>query len=170
MTVLYLKTKNLQVSVSFLRWILISPVVTKNIYFIFVRARTMSLVSVLYCRYPSQVRRTTEENVKWERIRAPPVDTPPFTPHVSDCLHDLKPGDHIEIQWKSHDKRPYGFIFSQSWLIYFRPPTLNGIRLPSSSEIALYRLVVCCCWSLGTMRWEYESLSLPSQWYLRLSF
>ncbi|GMN57715.1 hypothetical protein TIFTF001_026818 [Ficus carica] len=63
-------------------------------------------------RYPSQVWGTTEANVKWDRIRAPPVDTPPFTPHASDCLHDLKPGDHIEIQWKSHERMPYGWWYA----------------------------------------------------------
>lgn len=77
----------------------------------------MSLDSIPYSRYPSQVWGTKEANVKWDRIRAPPVDTPPFTPHASDCLHDLKPGDHIEIQWKSHERMPYG-LFSKLQKIY----------------------------------------------------
>ncbi|EXC34973.1 F-box protein [Morus notabilis] len=63
--------------------------------------------------YPAQVWGRNETNIKWDRLRAPPVDTlDPFTPHVSDYLHDLKPGDHIEIQWKSHDKSPYGWWYA----------------------------------------------------------
>lgn len=61
-----------------------------------------------YCRYSPHGRRTIEENIEWDRLRAPPVDTPPFMLHVSDCLHDLKPGDHIEIQWRRNKEFPYG--------------------------------------------------------------
>ena len=27
--------------------------------------------------------------------------------HMSDCLQDLKPGDHIEIEWKASRDIPY---------------------------------------------------------------
>ncbi|KAH1077602.1 hypothetical protein GYH30_052911 [Glycine max] len=40
-------------------------------------------------------------------LRAPPVDTPACDGHMSDCLQDLKPGDHIEIEWKASRDIPY---------------------------------------------------------------
>ncbi|KAG6789562.1 hypothetical protein POTOM_005667 [Populus tomentosa] len=49
-------------------------------------------------RYPPHGRRAivTESGVPWERLRAPPFDTSPHDLHISDCLNDLRPGDHIE--------------------------------------------------------------------------
>lgn len=48
-------------------------------------------------------------NIQWDILRAPPVDTPPWNLHVSDCLQDLKPEDHIEIQRKPRrESTPYG--------------------------------------------------------------
>ena len=38
----------------------------------------------------------------------PPIDNPPHDLHVSDCLDDLRPGDHIEIQWRRNKEFPYG--------------------------------------------------------------
>ncbi|GMN21349.1 hypothetical protein TIFTF001_047267 [Ficus carica] len=54
-----------------------------------------------------------ENNVEWDRVRAPPLDVPPFMPHVSDCLRDLKPGDHIEIQWKSRTDLPFAWWYAR---------------------------------------------------------
>ncbi|XP_004290535.1 PREDICTED: F-box protein At2g32560-like [Fragaria vesca subsp. vesca] len=62
-------------------------------------------------RYSPYGRRTMEENIPWDRIRAAPVDTPSHMLHVSDCLHDLKPGDHIEIQWRRSKEFPYGWWY-----------------------------------------------------------
>lgn len=64
-------------------------------------------------RYPPHGRRTVviEEGVQWERIRAPPLDTPAHDLHASDCLHDLRPGDHIEIQWRRNKEFPYGWWY-----------------------------------------------------------
>ncbi|KAJ8766788.1 hypothetical protein K2173_008342 [Erythroxylum novogranatense] len=64
-------------------------------------------------RYASHGRRAiaTETNVPWERLRAPPVDTSPYALHVSDCLNDLRPGDHIEIQWRRNKEFPYGWWY-----------------------------------------------------------
>lgn len=47
-------------------------------------------------------------NIQWDMLRAPPVDSSPCDRNVSDCLQDLKPGDHIEIQWKSSTEIRYG--------------------------------------------------------------
>ncbi|MFQ6631701.1 hypothetical protein Gotur_010056 [Gossypium turneri] len=45
-------------------------------------------------RYPPHGRRAVaiENNVPWERLRAPPVDTSPHDLHISDCLNELRPG------------------------------------------------------------------------------
>lgn len=62
-------------------------------------------------RYSPHGRQTTEETIQWDRLRAPPVDTPSHVLHVSDCLNDLKPGDHIEIQWRRNKEFPYGWWY-----------------------------------------------------------
>lgn len=62
-------------------------------------------------RYSPYGRQTTEDNIHWDRLRAPPVDTPPHVLHVSDCSNDLKPGDHIEIQWRRNKEFPYGWWY-----------------------------------------------------------
>lgn len=63
-----------------------------------------------FIRYPPHGRRTVvvEDGVQWDRIRAPAVDASAHDLHVSDCLHDLRPGDHIEIQWRRNKEFPYG--------------------------------------------------------------
>ncbi|CAI0541983.1 unnamed protein product [Linum tenue] len=64
-------------------------------------------------RYPPHGRRPVaiETGVHWERLRAPPVDTSPHDLHASDCLHDLSPGHHIEIQWRRNKEFPYGWWY-----------------------------------------------------------
>ncbi|OIW02804.1 hypothetical protein TanjilG_29580 [Lupinus angustifolius] len=64
-------------------------------------------------RYPPHGRRAVsiEHAIPWERLRAPPVDTPPHDLHISDCLNDLHPGDHIEIQWRRNKEFPYGWWY-----------------------------------------------------------
>ncbi|XP_068658775.1 F-box protein At2g32560-like [Aristolochia californica] len=72
-----------------------------------------SRTDTFHARYPPHGRRTMviEEGVQWERLRAPPVDTPAHDLHVSDCLSDLCPGDHIEIQWRRNKEFPYGWWY-----------------------------------------------------------
>ncbi|KAK2377592.1 F-box protein [Trifolium repens] len=64
-------------------------------------------------RYPPHGRRAVavEHGIQWERLRAPPVDTSPHDLHISECLHDLHPGDHIEIQWRRNKDFPYGWWY-----------------------------------------------------------
>lgn len=64
-------------------------------------------------RYPPHGRRTVvlEDGVQWDRVRAPPVDTLAHDLHVSDCLHELRPGDSIEIQWRRNKEFPYGWWY-----------------------------------------------------------
>ena len=61
-----------------------------------------------YYSYSPHGRRTIEDGIEWDRLRAPAVDTPAHVVHVSDCLDDLKPRDHIEIQWRRTKEFPYG--------------------------------------------------------------
>ncbi|XP_010246180.1 PREDICTED: F-box protein At2g32560-like isoform X1 [Nelumbo nucifera] len=72
-----------------------------------------SRTDTFQARYPPHGRRTVviEDGVQWDRLRAPPVDTRPHDLHVSDCLHDLHPGDHIEIQWRRNKEFPYGWWY-----------------------------------------------------------
>ncbi|KAI3444321.1 hypothetical protein Pfo_000986 [Paulownia fortunei] len=62
-------------------------------------------------RYPAQGRSMIEEGIEWNRIRAPSVDTPSNVLHISDSLDELKPGDHIEIQWRRNKEFPYGWWY-----------------------------------------------------------
>ncbi|GMN65066.1 hypothetical protein TIFTF001_034127 [Ficus carica] len=64
-------------------------------------------------KYPPHGRRPVaiETGVPWERLRATPVGTPPHDLHISDCLHELRPGDHIEIQWRRNKEFPYGWWY-----------------------------------------------------------
>ncbi|KAF7833596.1 F-box protein [Senna tora] len=69
-------------------------------------------------RYPPHGSRAVaiESGIPWERLRAPPVDTPPQDLHISDCLNNLRPGDHIEIQWRRNKEFPYGLFLSKESL------------------------------------------------------
>lgn len=64
-------------------------------------------------KYPPHGRRAAvvENGVQWDRIRESPVDTPAHDLHASDCLRDLRPGDHIEIQWRRNKEFPYGWWY-----------------------------------------------------------
>lgn len=64
-------------------------------------------------RYPPHGRRpiAIECGVPRERLRAAAVDTSPHDLHISDCLNDLHPGDHIEIQWRRNKEFPYGWWY-----------------------------------------------------------
>ncbi|KAL6974869.1 hypothetical protein U1Q18_007796 [Sarracenia purpurea var. burkii] len=62
-------------------------------------------------RYSPYGGRTIEENIEWDRLRAPAIHTPPHALHTSDCFDDLKPGDHIEIQWRRNKEFPYGWWY-----------------------------------------------------------
>ncbi|OAY77467.1 F-box protein [Ananas comosus] len=77
------------------------------------RSDTFHASAISTDRYPPHGRRTIviEEGVQWDRLRPPPVDTPAHDLHVSDCLNDLRPGDHIEIQWRRNKEFPYGWWY-----------------------------------------------------------
>lgn len=55
--------------------------------------------------------------MQWNRVRAPPLATPAHDLHASDCLEELRPGDHFEIQWRKNKDFPYGMYVC----VYFAP-------------------------------------------------
>ncbi|KAK7336448.1 hypothetical protein VNO77_16990 [Canavalia gladiata] len=70
-----------------------------------------SRTDTFLARYSPHGRWTTEENIQWDRLRVPPIDSSPHALHISDCLDDLTPGDHIEIQWRRNQEFPYGWWY-----------------------------------------------------------
>ncbi|XP_002968595.2 F-box protein At2g26850 [Selaginella moellendorffii] len=64
-------------------------------------------------RYPPHGPRALvmEDDISWERVRASPVQTPAHDLHTSDCLAELRPGDHIEVQWRRTKEFPYGWWY-----------------------------------------------------------
>ncbi|KAI4300895.1 hypothetical protein L6164_034222 [Bauhinia variegata] len=70
-----------------------------------------SRTDTFQARYSSHGRWTTEENIEWDRLRMPPIDISAQVLHISDCLDDLRPGDHIEIQWRKNQEFPYGWWY-----------------------------------------------------------
>ncbi|RAL45903.1 hypothetical protein DM860_006057 [Cuscuta australis] len=101
-------------------------------------------------RYPPHGRMAVavESGVAWERIRAPPIDTSPHHLHISDCLNDLSPGDHIEIQWRRNKKFPYGWWYG----IVGHLETCDGI--PS----------FCRCNESDSVALDFNQYSAGSRW------
>nr|XP_043610785.1 F-box protein At2g26850-like [Erigeron canadensis] len=99
-------------------------------------------------RYTAQGRPTTEENIKWERLRSPAVNASPYDLHVSDCLTDLHPGDHFEIQWRKSKEFPYGWWYG-----------VVG-HLESCDGNKLY----CQCHRSDTAILEFKQYKLGSRW------
>ncbi|XP_047176106.1 F-box protein At2g26850-like [Vigna umbellata] len=90
-------------------------------------------------RYPPHGRRAVavEHGIPWERLRAPPVDTPPHDLHISDCLHDLHPGDHVEIQWRRNKEFPYGWWYGVVGHLELCNGNENYCRCHSSDMVVL---------------------------------
>jgi len=67
-----------------------------------------------YVRYQSGGWRCLGKNIEWDMVGVPTVDTPPYVVHVSHCLDNLKPEDHIEIQCRPNTQCPYGIILNSN--------------------------------------------------------
>ncbi|KAH6834283.1 F-box family protein [Perilla frutescens var. hirtella] len=78
-----------------------------------------------------------ESGVTWDRIRAPLVDTSPYVLHVSDCLHDLQPGDQIEIQWRRNKEFPYGWWYGVVGHLETCDGNANYCRCHNSETVVL---------------------------------
>ncbi|KAI4348593.1 hypothetical protein L6164_009301 [Bauhinia variegata] len=70
-----------------------------------------SRTDTFQARYSPHGRWAIEEDIQWDRLRVPPIDISPQLLHTSDCLDDLRPGDHIEIQWRRNKEFPYGWWY-----------------------------------------------------------
>ncbi|KAL4326943.1 hypothetical protein AHAS_Ahas13G0050600 [Arachis hypogaea] len=90
-------------------------------------------------RYPPHGRRAVaiEHGIQWERLRSPPVDTPPHDLHITDCLNDLHPGDHIEIQWRRNKEFPYGWWYGVVGHLETCDGNENYCRCHSSDTVVL---------------------------------
>ncbi|XP_054796934.1 F-box protein At2g41170-like [Prosopis cineraria] len=82
--------------------------------------------------------RVMEESIKWDRLRVTPTQIP-YVLHISDCLNDLKPGDHIEVQWRSYKDCPYGLLIV-GFIQYpagspYRRVALKRVNLEQTSNI-----------------------------------
>ncbi|GAA0176318.1 hypothetical protein LIER_29329 [Lithospermum erythrorhizon] len=90
-----------------------------------------------------------EENIEWNRLRKPVIDSPPEFLHTSSCLNDLKPNDHIEIQWRRSKDLPYGWWYG-----------VVG-HLESCNSDAAY----CQCHKNDTVVLEFTQYSHGSRWH-----
>ncbi|KAL9240015.1 hypothetical protein vseg_014279 [Gypsophila vaccaria] len=99
-------------------------------------------------RYSPHGRRTIEENITWSRLRTPPIDNPPFNLHVSDCLDDLQPGDHFEIQWRRNKAYPYGWWYG----------VIGHLESCSGNEHH------CICHESETVIMEFNQYAPESRW------
>ncbi|XP_042482499.1 F-box protein At2g32560-like isoform X2 [Macadamia integrifolia] len=109
-----------------------------------------SSTDTFHARFPPHGRRTIviEDGVQWHRLRTPPVDTPPHDLHVSDCLYDLRPGDHIEIQWRRNKEFPYGWWYG----------------VVGHSETCSRNENHCNCYSSDTVVLEFNQYTPGSRW------
>ncbi|KAL9248322.1 hypothetical protein vseg_021659 [Gypsophila vaccaria] len=101
-------------------------------------------------RYPPHGIRAVaiESGVQWDRLRVSPVDTSPHDLHVSDCLHDLCPGDHIEIQWRRNKEFPYGWWYG----------VIGHLETCDGNEI------YCRCCNNDTIVLEFNQYTPGSRW------
>lgn len=99
-------------------------------------------------RFSAEGRATVEHDIEWNRLRASAVDTPAHSLHLSDCLDDLKPGDHIEIQWRRNIEFPYGWWYG----VVGHSEPCDGCKLH------------CQCHSSDTVLLEFKQYTLGSRW------
>lgn len=101
-------------------------------------------------RYPPHGRRAAaiETGVTWDRVRAPPIDNSPHDLHISDCMNDLHPSDHIEIQWRRNKQFPYGWWYG----VVGHLETCDGNH------------IYCHCHESDTVVLEFNQYAPGSRW------
>lgn len=109
-----------------------------------------SYTDTFQARYPPHGPRppVLEEYVQWDRIRAPPLDNPPRNLYASECLDDLRPGDHIEIQWRRNKEFPYGWWYG----------VVGHLETCDKNEI------YCRCHKNDTVALEFNQYTPGSRW------
>ncbi|PKU73894.1 F-box protein At2g26850-like [Dendrobium catenatum] len=107
-----------------------------------------SRTNKFYARYPPHGKRVPAiEEVTWERVRAP-IGTSAHDLHISDCLTELNPGDHIEIQWRRNKKFPFGWWYG----------VVGHLEVCDRDE---HR---CCCHASDTIVLEFNHYAPGSRW------
>lgn len=103
-----------------------------------------------HARYPPHGQRTSnvEEGVGWGRLRAPPTHTQAHQLHASDCLKELKPNDHIEIQWRRNKEFPYGWWYG----------VVGHLEQCDRDELH------CECYNSDRIILEFNQYSIGSRW------
>ncbi|KAH9537450.1 hypothetical protein CY35_16G053400 [Sphagnum magellanicum] len=101
-------------------------------------------------RYPPHGLRSivVEEGVQWDRLRAPPLDMPAHDLHQSDCLEELQPGDHVEVQWRRNKDFPYGWWYG----------------VVGHAETCSRESHHCSCHLHGMVWLEFNQYSVGSRW------
>ncbi|PKA51196.1 F-box protein [Apostasia shenzhenica] len=108
-----------------------------------------SSTNKFYARYPPHGKRSSIiEEVPWDRVRATSVTTSAHEFHISDCLSDLRPGDHIEIQWRKNKGFPYGWWYG----------------VVGHSETCDKSERHCCCHRHETIAVEFNHYVPGSRW------
>ncbi|WOG82968.1 hypothetical protein DCAR_0102141 [Daucus carota subsp. sativus] len=98
-----------------------------------------SRTDTFQARYPPHGRRPVaiENGVTWDRLRAAPIDNSPHDLHISECLNELHPGDHIEIQWRRNKEFPYGWWYGVVGHLELCDGNQNYCRCFESDMVAL---------------------------------
>ncbi|CAJ2671672.1 unnamed protein product [Trifolium pratense] len=71
-----------------------------------------SITDTFRARTRSWNGRIVGNDIHWDKLRFSPVETSSCVRHVSDCFQELKPGDHIEIQWRGNTQAPYDWWYA----------------------------------------------------------
>ncbi|XP_078438442.1 F-box protein At2g32560-like [Wolffia australiana] len=109
-----------------------------------------SVTDTFMARYPPHGRRAAaiEEDVTWERLRAPPVSASAYDLYSSNSLANLRPGDHVEVQWRRNKEFPYGWWYG-----------VVGHLAPCSGDE-----LHCHCGTSGEVVLEFKQYSAGSRW------
>nr|XP_043640158.1 F-box protein At2g26850-like [Erigeron canadensis] len=101
-------------------------------------------------RYPPHGTRAVpaEREVTWERLREAPLDDSPHDLHISDCLNELRPKDHFEIQWRRNKQFPYGWWYG----------VIGHLESCDGND------TYCRCHESDTVVLEFKQYALGSRW------
>ncbi|KAK1439511.1 hypothetical protein QVD17_05330 [Tagetes erecta] len=101
-------------------------------------------------RYPPHGPRAMaeESGVTWDRLREAPVDYSPHDLLTSTCLNDLRPKDHIEIQWRRNKQFPYGWWYG----------VIGHLESCDAND------TYCRCHESDTVVLEFKQYALGSRW------
>ncbi|KAG8367823.1 hypothetical protein BUALT_Bualt16G0112700 [Buddleja alternifolia] len=111
-------------------------------------------------RYPGHGRHMIEGDIEWNRIRAQNIDTPANVLHSSDCLDELKPDDHIEIQWRRNEEFPYDV----RQVHFYKNEASWCYGVVGHLESCEGNEVNCQCHISDTVILEFKQYDIESRW------